>query len=114
MELDSSLHFVTWEYSYDRTGVMWGHYYGDNYAGAKEDFAVRAGLIDKDKLFSKEELVVLHDACAFRGKNDDEISFDDEKKLQGVLDKVEQNIPGLIFDSREQENEHEAESGMEV
>ena len=113
MEPDSSLHFVTWLYDYDRKGVTLGHYYGDNYAGAKQDFAVRAGLISENKLFTEEELVVLHDACAFRGQNDEEISFDDEKKLQGVLDKIGDNIPHLLFDrSGQQEQEHD--NGMEV
>ena len=56
---------------------------------------------------------MLHDACAFRGQNDEEISFDDEKKLQGVLDKIGDNIPHLLFDrSGQQEQEHD--NGMEV
>jgi len=113
LEKDSSLHYVTWQYDYDRQGVTLGHYYGDDYAGAKQDFAVRAGLISENKLFTEEELVVLHDACAFRGQNDEEISFDDEKKLQGVLDKIGDNIPHLLFDrSGQQEQEHD--NGMEV
>jgi len=113
MEKDQSLHFVTWRYDYDRTGVGIGHYYGDDYTGAKQDFAVRAGLISENKLFTEEELVVLHDACAFRGQNDEEISFDDEKKLQDVLDKIGDNIPHLLFDrSGQQEQEHD--NGMEV
>lgn len=109
MGVDDEVRFVTWQYTYDRTSVTMGHYYETNYEGAKQDFAVRAGLLDKNQLFTEDELVALHDACVFRGRNDDEISFDDEHKLHEVMDKVAGNIPNLIFD-----HESEPEQGMEV
>lgn len=102
---DDEVRFTTWEYTYDRMGVTMGHYYETNYEGAKLDFAIRAGLIDKNQLFTKEELVALHDACVFRGRNDDEISYEDDKKLQAVMEKVEDNIPDLIFDKEQPEQE---------
>lgn len=105
MSKDHEVRFTTWEYDYDHKGVTWGHYYETNYEGAKRDFALRAGLIDKNQLFTKEELVALHDACVFRGRNDDEISYEDEKKLQAVMEKVEGNIPDLIFDREQPEQE---------
>lgn len=105
MTKDHEVRFTTWEYTYDHTGVTWGHYYETNYEGAKRDFALRAGLIDENQLFTKEELVALHDACVFRGRNDDEISYEDEKKLQAVMEKVEENIPDLIFDRVQTEQE---------
>lgn len=52
--------FVTWERDYDGTGVMWGHYYIDNYTGAKQDFAIRAGLIEKQRLFTNEQLIDIY------------------------------------------------------
>ena len=36
--------FVTWDWDYDRTGVVHGHYFMENYDGAKQDFATRSGL----------------------------------------------------------------------
>ena len=105
MTKDHEVRFTTWEYTYDHTGVTWGHYYETNYEGAKRAFALRAGLIDENQLFTKEELVALHDACVFRGRNDDEISYEDEKKLQAVMEKVEENIPDLIFDRVQPEQE---------
>lgn len=102
---DNEVRFTTWQYDYDREGVHWGHYYETNYAGAKQDFAVRAGLVDERRIFTKDELVALHDACVFRGRNDDEISYEDDKKLQAVMEKVEDNIPDLIFDKEQPEQE---------
>ena len=46
--------FVTWDWDYDRTGVVHGHYFMENYDGAKQDFATRSGLIQKEQLFSPE------------------------------------------------------------
>lgn len=106
---DKQLHFTTWEYTYDRTGVTIGHYYDQNYQGALQDYMLRSGLVSEQERFTEEELVVLHDACAFRGRADDEISYDDEKALRAVMDKVESNIPSLIFD-----HEQSAEQEMEV
>ena len=48
--------FVTWDWDYDRTGVVHGHYFMENYDAAKQDFATRSGLIQKEQLFSPEQL----------------------------------------------------------
>ena len=52
--------FVTWIWDHDRTGVSHGHYYEEDFQGAKQDFAVRSGLISKAQLFSPEELTQLY------------------------------------------------------
>lgn len=54
--------FVTWIWDYEKVGVSHGHYYEDDFAGAKRDFAVRSGLISNASLFSKEELTELYRA----------------------------------------------------
>lgn len=108
---DNEVRFVTWQYTYDRTAVTLGHYYETNYEGAKKDFAIRAGLVDENQLFTEEELVILHDSCVFRGRNDDGITYDDERRLVAVMEKVESNIPNRIFDH---EQEQDYGQGMEV
>ena len=45
--------FVSWQYNFDRTGVDLGHYYED-YTSAKEDFALRAGLVQGNLVFTPE------------------------------------------------------------
>ncbi len=39
----SGVQFVTWDWDYDRTGVVHGHYFMENYDAAKRDFATRSG-----------------------------------------------------------------------
>lgn len=52
--------FVTWQYSYQKTGVTIGHYFEDDYRGAKEDFALRCGLIAEEKRFDDEQLTEIY------------------------------------------------------
>ena len=40
--------FVTWDWNYDRTGLSHGHYFMEGYDEAKQDFAIRSGLIHKE------------------------------------------------------------------
>lgn len=106
---DNEIRFVTWQYDYDRSGVTLGHYYETNYEGALKDFAVRSGLIDENQLFTEEEMAVLYQSCVFRGKHDDELTFDSERKLQDVIEKLEGNLPQEVVTQQtvqEQEDEH--------
>ena len=57
--------FVTWVWDFDRRGVSHGHYFEGNYHAAKEDFAVRSGLISRAQLFSADQLAELYRATDF-------------------------------------------------
>lgn len=66
--------FVTWEWDYQHSGMWQGHYYGGNFIGAKQDFAVRSGLISKELLFKKEQLDVLYRCCQKTRELDDSVN----------------------------------------
>lgn len=93
MTEDNEVRFNTWEYTFDRTAVTMGHYYETNYAGAKKDFTLRAGLVDESQFFTKEELQTMYVAAVYRGRNDDSLRYDDEKALGQVLEKIGNLIP---------------------
>mgnify|MGYP000969597867 CR=1 FL=1 len=93
---NDKIEYVTWEYGYNHESVMWGHYFGENFAAAKQDFAVRAGLIDKQKLFTDEQLAILHGACLYRCMNDMDISYEDEKELHKMLEQIEELSPSVV------------------
>lgn len=88
------LHFVTWEYGYDRRSVGLGHYTTD-YEAAKRDFAVRSGLIPENLMFAKEELTQIYSALIFQGQSDDELTFDKEQQLREIIGKLETICPDL-------------------
>ena len=85
--------FVTWEWDFDRQGVHSGHYFMENYEAAKQDFAVRAGLVERQRLFSDEQLAVIRNACAFALEADATLSYAEEKQLQSVQEQIELLLP---------------------
>ena len=99
--------FVTWEWDFDRRGVHAGHYHMGNYEAAKLDFAVRAGLINEQRLFSDEQLAVIRGACELALEADATLSYAEEKQLQSVQEQIE-----LLRPQQEQEQRPEMEQTM--
>ena len=85
--------FVTWEWDFDRQGVHAGHYFMENYEAAKQDFAVRAGLVESQRLFSDEQLAVIRNACAFALEDDATLSYAEEKQLHSVQEQIDFILP---------------------
>ena len=85
--------FVTWEWDFDRQGVHAGHYFMENYEAAKRDFAVRADLVERQRLFSDEQLAVIRNACAFALEDDATLSYAEEKQLHSVQEQIELLLP---------------------
>ena len=87
--------FVTWIWDYERVGVSHGHYYEDDFAGAKRDFAVRSGLISNASLFSKEELTELYRATEHLLAEDPDLNDKQMKAIQDARLKIEFSVPDL-------------------
>ena len=92
--------FVTWKWDFDRQGVHAGHYFMENYEAAKQDFAVRAGLVERQRLFSDEQLAVIRNACAFALEDDATLSYAEEKQLQSVQEQIELLLPQQTQEQR--------------
>ena len=123
--LDSTMHkvesikYVTWEKDRggDGNGVHTGHYFDDNYEDAKEEFASRSGLVNKDKLFSETERIALY-AGFVKLESLGENTNDDTKILENIKSKISNLIPDIEEKINEQnpqfkENEKYAEKGSE-
>ena len=87
--------FVAWIWDHDRTGVSHGHYYEEDFQGAKQDFAVRSGLISKAQLFSPEELTQLYRATDYLLDEGPEPEDGQLKALQTSRTKIEYTVPDL-------------------
>ena len=92
--------FVTWEWDFDRQGVHAGHYFMENYEAAKQDFAVRAGLVESQRLFSDEQIAVIKNACEFALEDDATLSYAEEKQLQSVQEQIELLLPQQTQEQR--------------
>ena len=88
--------FVTWIWDHDRTGVSHGHYYEEDFQGAKQDFAVRSGLISKAQLFLPEELTQLYRATDYLLDEGPEPEDGQLKALQTSRTKIEYTVPDLV------------------
>ena len=84
--------FVTWDGTYDGKAVCQGNYH-NNYMAAKEDFAVRSGLVDKDKLFSTEELEQIGKCVDFTMRHNGDLNFDDCEYLKKLNEKISESLP---------------------
>lgn len=96
MGKDYGCKFVTWQWDYNRTGVTLGHYYIDNYAAAKQDFAIRSGLLQKEKLFTPEQLTAMYRNLDLVQENaTDNFTYEEEKEIQNIKEKIEDIVPNL-------------------
>lgn len=96
--------FVTWNWDYGHTGVSHGHYFMENYDGAKQDFATRSGLIQKEQLFSPEQLTEIYRYCA---DSVDGEFFELTDKQEEVIHSVQQQIEVCVSDLNERIRQQE-------
>jgi len=90
--------FVTWERDYEGTGVLNGAYHLDGYAKAKQDFAIRSGLIEKQRLFSDAQLLAVYQGINEVFDAGCNLTQENEKSLIGIQKQIE----GLLLDVKEQ------------
>ena len=88
--------FVTWNYTYDRKGVTLGHYFGNDYRAAKQDFAVRSGLVQEQRVFSDEQLSEIYRCVKFTEENALILTDESYKTLQKISDQIEQIVPDAM------------------
>ena len=95
---------VTWDWDYDRIGVVHGHYFMENYDGAKQDFATRSGLIQKEQLFSPEQLTEIYRCCTDSvNEHFFELTDKQVELIHSVQQQIEICVPDLDERVRQQE-----------
>ena len=80
--------FVTWDWSFDHTGLNQGNYFQENYVGAKQDFAIRAGLISKQQIFNQEQLIEIYRCCSDTLDAGFDLTAEQEKCIRGVQEQI--------------------------
>jgi len=87
--------FVTWNWDQDRKGVHWGHYYGRNYEGAKQDFATRSGLMPEFRVLSPEQMTEVYRSIHETLESDYPITENRRKLLESAAGQIEQSVYDL-------------------
>lgn len=95
METVRGVQFTTWQWTFDKAGLTLGHYHENNYAAAKKDFAIRAGLIQTDYLFSDEQLTELYRGSAFLLDEGPELTSRQAETLSSARKQIEEAVPDL-------------------
>lgn len=91
-QTDHGAKFVSWDWDFNHTGLNQGNYYEGNYAGAKQDFAVRSGLVPKERQFTSEQLTEIYQQCSYVAFSC-ELSMEQEKTIQEIQDRIQELVP---------------------
>lgn len=86
--------FCSWRQSDGGRYLAHGDYSPD-YLSSKENFAVRAGLVDNNKLFTQEEAEELFKCAAFARDNCDSLTYDQDHSLMELMEKLQDAYPSL-------------------
>lgn len=87
--------FATWDWDYDRTGVSQGHYMSNYYEAAKQDFAVRSGLIQKQQIFSPKQLTELYRCASNELGNNFKLTYEQEESIENIRMQIRSLFPDL-------------------
>ena len=105
---NGSMDFVTWRI--DKNGYRESGNYWDDYNKAKSDFAVRSGLIERDRLLTEKELAIirsnLSDYISF--ETSDDLTWQKENEVKAVVNKIDHLI-GPEIQNLEDEMEESAD-----
>ena len=93
MESKRGAQFTTWQWTYDHDGLTLGHYFGNDYAAAKQDFALRSGLMPEEKQFTAEQLIEIYRCCADTLSHDYELSSEPEKRIDDIQTLITEMVP---------------------
>jgi hypothetical protein len=107
------LHLTTWEYSHDRAGFQHGHYTTD-YEAAKEDFAVRCGLVDKNKMFDETEMKLIRQGLVHLGANFPDLTAEQNTLLGKVVERIEMIVPEIEAREEPERQDLVPEDGLEI
>ena len=86
--------FCSWRQSDGGKYLAHGDYSPD-YLSSKENYAVRAGLIVKDKIFTQAEAEELFKCAAFARDNCDSLTYEQDRGLMELMEKLQDANPSL-------------------
>ena len=98
--------FVTWARDYDRKGVNTGHYYMEDDQSAKEDVALRSGLVARERVFDREQLEELRQAVQGFLCGEGPASYQQEFRCQHLLNQITAQLPAQEQNQIQKEGHH--------
>lgn len=87
--------FVTWSWDPRHEYVGTGRYFAGNYEGAKQDFAIRAGLVDRNLLFIPEQMTEIYRCVSEKLENSCYAGDKRQQLLEEIRRQIEYGVPNL-------------------
>lgn len=115
-ETSYGFEFVTWDWDFNRKGVSHGHYYQDSLDAAAEDFAVRSGMIDGNRMFNLSQLEEIYRCCEDTLCEFYVLDEKQRKTIEGVQEQIRCVIPDIVEQIQKHDQqafEHEFGHGFE-
>ena len=88
--------FITWDWNQDHTAVSGGCYMLGQYEEAKQDFAVRSGLVPQEMFFTPDQIRGLDACCASALAHDDTLTFEQGLLISELREQLREIEPSLI------------------
>lgn len=105
--------FVTWHYSPDGKAVNIGRYFND-YESAKENMALRSGMLDESKIFSETDLKLIRSSLIAYVALDENLDHLKEKAIGRILDQIEIIVPEIVNHQKYEDNDLVSDDGLEL
>lgn len=92
---EGGIRFAVLDWNAEHTALCHGEYYMDNYEQAKQNFAIRAGLIKSENRFSSQQLAEMYRCVEDTLAAPDAISSQRRKLLARALEQIQEEVPNL-------------------
>ena len=87
--------FITWDWNPDQTALSNGCYILGKYEEAKQDFAVRSGLVPQEMFFTPDQIKGLDVCCASALAHDDTLTFEQGLLINELREQLREIEPSL-------------------
>lgn len=87
--------FITRDWNQEHTALSRGCYILGKYREAKQDFAVRSGLVPQEMFFTPDQLKGLDMYCASALAHDDTLTFEQEQMVGELREQLREIDPSL-------------------
>ncbi len=95
VESKRGVQFTTWQWAYNKEGLTLGHYCGNDYDAAKEDFAIRCGMVRKQVFFTDEQLAEIYRCIQDTLDHQYDITYEQEHLMKDTQEQIAGLVPDL-------------------
>ena len=89
---NGSFEYATWS---NKNNSLYHGNYTTDYRGAREDFVTRSGLMNRNLLFNKNEMVEIYRCIEDTLNNEYEMTDKQRDMLEDIQTRIKQDVPGF-------------------